>query len=155
MSELMNANGYVLDNNKELRVSRMVTHNKETQKKNKLQEKENMKNKNQDQEKNENSMREMAMKVDGCGANKRKGEAAENRKMILRSKREIDKEALLIAEKEQTSGVREVELDLVEDSMEDTRINRRKSKTSLFAIIAKELLKALTNSKKKAGVLNK
>ncbi|MGF9891500.1 hypothetical protein ABEX78_22855 [Priestia megaterium] len=155
MSELMNVNGYVLDNNRELKLSRVVTHNKETQKKKKLQEKENVKNKNQDQGNKNDSMYKMVKKVDGCGANRRKGEAANVRKEFSLPEKERKKKDLLEAVQKLSTIDRTIDLDSEIDSMEDTRINRRKSKASLFAIIAKELLQALTNSKKKAGVLNK
>ncbi|MED4284876.1 hypothetical protein P4679_23415 [Priestia megaterium] len=155
MSELMNVNGYVLDNDGEPRLSRKVTYNKETLKKKKLQEKEGTKNKNQDQGTKDDSMHKMVKRVDGCGANRRKGEAANVRKEFSLPEKERKKKELLDAVQKLSSVDRPVNLDSEIDSMGDTRINRRKLKTSLLITIGKELLLALTNPKKKAGVLNK
>lgn len=153
MSELMN--GYMLDSNGELTLTRKVEKSSARLKKKKLQEKQEAETKKQDQGNKEDSMFRMVKRVDGCGANKRKGEAAKVRKEFSLSKKERDKQALLAAEQKLSSEASEVKLDLGVDSTEDTRINRRKSKISLPNVLGKELLLALTKTKKKAGVLNK
>ncbi|MFB8425940.1 hypothetical protein ACFC4S_28400 [Priestia megaterium] len=153
MNDLMN--GYVLNGKGEMTLSRMKTYGKSNLKSKKSLKKQEAESESQTKGKPEDSKHIMVKRVDGCGANQRTGEAAEFRNIYSRPKKDRDKAELLNAEKKFSSDEKEVELNFESDITEDTRINRRKSKISLPASIGKELLQALTITKKKAGVLNK
>ncbi|MDU9693268.1 hypothetical protein O0Q50_19035 [Priestia aryabhattai] len=147
MNDLMN--GYVLNGKGEMTLSRKEKYGKNNVGSKKLQKKQEAESKSQAEGKPEDSKHIMVKRVDGCGANQRTGEAAEFRNIYSRPKKERDKAELLNAEKMFSSDEKEVELNFESDITEDTRINRRKSKISLPASIGKELLQALTITKKK------